>query len=79
MRVSFLQTTQQSKVERLAALSFWQWQSWTRFFLEGKHTPEDLKEWVRLLGAKYEDLTGKQKENYRFWARKMLEIVESGE
>jgi hypothetical protein len=70
-----LQTTQQSKTEKLAALSFWQWQSWTRFFLEGKHKPTDLKEWVRLLAAKYEDLTEKQKEDYRFWARKMLEVT----
>jgi hypothetical protein len=69
------EVTEKNVVERLAALSFWQWQAWTRFFLQGKHTPADLYEWVRLLNVKYADLTEEQKDDYRFWARKMLEVT----
>ena len=65
-------------LENLAALSFWQWQSWTRYFLQGKHKPEDLHEWIELLGAKYEDLPEEKKQDYRFWANKAMEIIQNG-
>lgn len=73
-----MQTTQQSKpelLEKLAALDLWKWQSWLRYVFCGKFGPDKLKEMYCLLDVKYEDLTEEQKENYRFWARKTLEIM----
>jgi hypothetical protein len=65
-------------MEKLAALAFWQWQSWTRYFLQGKHKPKDLQEWIDLLGIKYADLPEEKKKDYRFWAKKAMEIINNG-
>jgi hypothetical protein len=65
-------------LEKLAALEHWQWASWTRYFLQGKHTPEDLHRWIKQMDMKYEDLSEKEKDNDRFWARKVLEIINNG-
>lgn len=66
-------------LERLAALEHQQWATWTRYFLRGKHTPQDLARWVAQMNQTYEQLPEEDKEKDRMWARKVLEIMNDGE
>lgn len=65
-------------LEKLAALEHEQWKHWTKHFLKGKHTPNDLRRWLYQIDLSYDELPEEDKEKDRVWARKVLEIMKDG-
>lgn len=62
------------KLERLAALEHQQWAHWTKYMLDNL-TEENIQRWRKQIETPYKDLTEKEKESDREWARKVLEII----
>ncbi len=61
-------------IEKLADLEHQQWSHWTRYFLDNLN-PTNKCKWVFQLETPYSELSEKEKESDRKWARKVLEIV----
>jgi hypothetical protein len=64
----------QEIIEKLAELEHQQFSSWTKYFLENL-TEENIERWKRQINTPYSELTEKEKESDRFWARKILPII----
>ncbi len=63
-----------SILEELSELEHIQWAKWTKHMLENL-TPENVKKWKRQIKTPYTQLSEKEKESDREWARKILKIV----
>ena len=63
-------------IEKLADLEHEQWCHWTKFFLQWQ-TPERRIKWDIQCKTKYKDLSEKEKESDRVWARKVLELLDA--
>lgn len=72
-------------LEKLSDLEHDQWAHWTRYMLDtiAKElgvSIEDLecvKRWRRQISTPYEELSEKEKESDRNWARKVLAVLDS--
>lgn len=62
-------------IEKLAELEHEQWAHWTKYMLDNL-TDENIARWKRQIEAPYEELSEKEKESDREWARKVLKILE---
>lgn len=65
-------------VEQLAALEHEQWAHWTKYFLDNL-TPENIAKWNHQIDTPYTQLSEKEKESDRDWARKAYDIVTDGQ
>jgi hypothetical protein len=65
-------------LEKLSDLEHIQWMSWTKYFLEN-NTPMNRARWRRQINTPYSELSEKEKESDREWARKVLELINSNE
>jgi hypothetical protein len=63
-----------SRLERLAALEHEQWAHWTRYMLDNL-TPESAAHWRRQCELRYDELSEREKESDREWARKVLALL----
>jgi len=63
-------------IEKLAALEHEQWAHWTRYMLDNL-TSENIQRWQRQIETPYEDLSEKEKESDRVWARKVMELMQN--
>jgi len=61
-------------LEELAELEHKQWAHWTRYMLKNL-THENVSRWRKQIGIPYSELSEKEKESDREWARKVLEIM----
>lgn len=76
-------------IEELADLEHQQWSHWEKYREEKidsllkinnlKELLHQKKEWIRLRETDYKDLTEKEKESDREWARKVLPIIKKRE
>ena len=62
------------KLEALAALEHDQWAHWTKYMLDHL-TPENIIRWKKQIDTPYEDLSEKEKDSDREWARKAMKIL----
>jgi len=62
-------------IEELADLEHKQWAHWTRYMLRNL-TPENIARWEVQIETPYSELSEKEKESDREWARKVLKIFE---
>jgi arsenate reductase-like glutaredoxin family protein len=67
-----------AKLEQLAALEHEQWAHWTRYMLDNL-TEENIARWRRQIDTPYEELSEKEKESDRKWARKVLDVLHKDE
>lgn len=61
-------------LERLATLEHEQWAHWTRYMIDHL-TPENIERWRRQCATPYAELTEKERESDREWARKALAVM----
>ena len=66
--------TLEEMTEVLADLEHKQWRHWTKYFLENL-TPENIARWQSQIKTPYSQLSGKEKESDRKWARKVLALM----
>lgn len=66
--------TYEEQVEKLAELEHIQWSHWTRHMLDNM-TPENIDRWRRQIATPYSNLSEKEKDSDREWARRALEIT----
>jgi hypothetical protein len=64
-------TTDTDTVERLAAIEHTQWAHWTEHMLENL-TPENIERWRRQISTPYSNLSEREKESDRKWARRAI-------
>jgi len=65
-------------IEKLAELEHEQWCAWAESLIKDKTTKfsdERIERWANLICTNYDNLTEKEKEQDRVWARKVLSIV----
>ena len=62
-------------LEELSDLEHKQWAHWTRYMLDNL-TDENIAQWKRQVKTDYKDLSEKEKDGDREWARKVLKIME---
>ena len=62
-------------LEELSDLEHKQWSHWTKYMLNNL-TDENIDTWKKQIKTDYEDLSEKEKDSDREWARKVLKIVE---
>jgi len=62
------------KLEQLAELEHEQWAHWTKYMLDNL-APENIERWKRQIDTPYSELSEKEKESDRNWARKVIEII----
>ena len=60
-------------IEKLADLEHKQWGHWTRYFLEF-YNRSNRRMWKRQSHTAYKNLSEKEKESDRAWARKVLDV-----
>lgn len=63
-------------LENLANLEHEQWSHWTKYFL-ANYFKENIERWRLQSHTPYNDLSEKEKESDREWARKVLELIDS--
>jgi len=63
-------------LEELSDLEHKQWSHWTKYMLNNL-TDENIDTWKKQIKTDYEDLSEKEKDSDREWARKVLKIVEN--
>lgn len=73
---SMLSTEFRVELEALAALEHEQWAHWTQYMLDNL-TPENVARWRRQIETSYADLSEREKESDRAWARKVLDVQRS--
>ena len=61
-------------LEKLAEQEHIQWVHWTAYMFENL-TPENIKRWKRQIETDYKDLSEKEKDSDRVWARKAIQIM----
>lgn len=61
-------------LEELANLEHEQWAHWTRYMLYNL-TPENIERWNRQCDTPYSELSEKERESDREWARRVMAIV----
>ena len=61
-------------LDNLAALEHNQWAHWTAYMLDHL-TDANIERWKRQLATPYADLSEKEKESDREWARKALSVI----
>jgi len=61
-------------LEKLAELEHKQWAHWTNYMLDNLSN-ENRDKWRRQTKTSYLELSEKEKESDREWARKVLEII----
>lgn len=61
-------------LEKLAELEHKQWAYWTKYFLSNL-SEENILKWKKQIETKYEDLSEKEKDSDRKWAKKVMEMV----
>lgn len=61
-------------MERMAELEHIQWVHWTGYMLDNL-TQENIERWKRQIKTPYSELTEKEKESDREWARKSFDIA----
>lgn len=66
----------QDFIEELANLEHRQWQHWTSYFLRFHHYSNFRKRWKKQLRQDYKDLTEKEKESDRVWAKKVIKLID---
>ncbi len=57
--------------EVLADLEHQQWAYWTRYMLDNL-SAENIERWKKQIETPYSELTDKEKESDRVWARKVI-------
>ncbi len=62
-------------IEKLADLEHQQWAHWTKY-LTRNFTEENVIRWEKQRETPYKDLSEKEKESDREWARKVFEICQ---
>lgn len=67
-------------IEKLAAIEHRQWAHWTRYLLtflgHFPNSPDpNVRRWWKQIETPYKNLSEKEKEADRVWARKVLEIL----
>ena len=62
--------------EKLAELEHKQWAHWTEYMLENLYL-ENRERWKVQLRTSYKDLSEKEKESDRDWARKVIKLIKS--
>jgi len=62
--------------EKLAELEHKQWAHWTEYMLENLNL-ENRERWKVQLRTTYKDLSEKEKESDRDWARKVIKLIKS--
>lgn len=63
-------------LEKLANLEHQQWAHWTKYMLDNL-TPDNIKRWRDQIVTPYSQLSEKEKETDREWARKVVKIIDS--
>lgn len=61
-------------LEKLADLEHEQWAHWTRYMLDNL-TDENINRWRLQIETPYSELTEKEKESDRSWARKAIKLI----
>jgi hypothetical protein len=61
-------------LELLAAQEHAQWAAWTRYMLSNL-TPENIERWRRQCDTQYAELSEREKESDRDWARRALSVL----
>jgi hypothetical protein len=61
-------------LERLAELEHEQWAHWMNYMFANR-TPENIARWKKQAKTSYFELSEKEKESDREWARKVLQIL----
>ena len=61
------------KIEELAQLEHDQWAHWTEYMLDNL-TDENIKRWRSQIETPYNQLTEKEKDSDRVWARRAAKI-----
>jgi len=61
-------------IEELAALEHAQWAHWTEYMLDNL-TEENISRWRKQIETPYFNLSEKEKDSDRSWAKKVLEII----
>lgn len=70
--------TEQTKIiEKLAELEHEQWSHWTRYLLNN-YTSKNIVKWTKQIETPYNQLSEREKESDREWARKALNICSRG-
>ena len=67
-------------LEKLAALEHEQWAHWTQYMLARlghyrNNSNPDIRYWFKQIQTPYKELSEKEKESDREWARKVLNIM----
>lgn len=62
-------------LERLANLEHEQWAHWTKYMLDNL-SADNIKRWQSQIETPYSQLSKKEKEKDREWARKILKIID---
>lgn len=62
-------------VEILAEIEHEQWTHWTKYMLDNL-TFSNIERWRNQIETKYADLSDKEKESDKVWARKVVSAVE---
>jgi hypothetical protein len=63
-------------LEKLADLEHQQWAHWTQYMLNN-FTEENIARWRRQIETPYDNLSEKEKESDRKWAKKVLSLIEN--
>lgn len=66
------------RLEELAELEHEQWAHWTRYMLDNL-TDENISRWRKQIETPYVELTEKEKESDRSWARKAAKLCRVNE
>jgi len=61
-------------LEKLAELEHEQWAHWTKYMLNNLND-ENISHWKEQIKTPYSDLSEKEKDSDREWARKALKII----
>ena len=64
-------------IEKQAELEHKQWQHWTKYFLENYKDKKKIEQWKKEVKVSYSQLSEKQKESDREWAKKTFEVLRS--
>jgi len=69
-----IKTTEEDFIEELAELEHKQWTHWTLYFLENQ-SDENRERWKVQSFTDYENLTEKEKDSDRIWAKQVLKLI----
>jgi len=69
--------TSKEFIEKQAQLEHQQWQHWTKYFLKNHKDKNKINLWKKEINTPYKQLTEKQKEADREWAKKTFDNLKS--